>query len=277
MIKFKEINQEFHLAEIVLINTTINKIVKEYNEAVTLTQKRLSVRKIYPIEKKDIEINTVNIFSGGETSSTYVYGVGYVNSKASLGLIAVEKTKRFGLCAKIHIIRTEKARYTSSKTFRYNLERGFYTNYDGLCKLYDNDRAKIAHHIIFKDRISKHKACLRSLLKKRISKFDIAVYDHKIDDIDIRVFTILSKGINLVFEYNLDSREFRTYLTNDYFYDVGTVIVYKGFPTSVDIKEKLLELYEKVATEIENADAILKLTAIVSLFKSEVIYEQANC
>jgi hypothetical protein len=41
MIKLKDINKTNHSAEILLMNTTIKKILKEYNEAVALTQNRL--------------------------------------------------------------------------------------------------------------------------------------------------------------------------------------------------------------------------------------------
>lgn len=259
MIKFKEVHTELHQAELLLVHTSINKILQEYNEAVSLTQKRLRVRKLDQIEKKDIQMNSVNMFSGGETSISCFRGQ-YVKSEASLGLIAIEKTKRWGLCAKIHIIRTEKARNVSNETFRYNLESGFYNNYDGLNKLYNGDKTKIAHHIIFQHRIDKYQKSVQILLKKRVEKAGVknVNLNHEFTGVHVNI-----GRLTLHFDYN--NKTFSIYLTRNFI--VIKRFEHKGFPTSAVIKKELFKLIGEFTQSKQDPDDIIDML----LFKDELL------
>lgn len=263
MIEYKDVSNKYHDAKIVLKRTTIAKIIKEYNEAVNITQQRLRMRKLEPIERKDIKLNTVNIFSGGDGARTYIREIGYVSSDSSLGMIAIEKTKRFGLCACIMIRRTPYARYQDDdkRTFKYNLETGL--RFEGLCKEFNYDKAKIAHYIIFQDRMEKYKKALKKLLMRRIERAGIRNITE--DESSELVINIGKLKIKFYFNENI----FSIYIIVDFYtlYHIKE----KGFPTSDIIKKQLNKLVNKFIQSKDNdPDDILDMLVFKEAYLSAV-------
>jgi uncharacterized protein YjhX (UPF0386 family) len=217
----------------------------------------------------------VNIFSGGNTYTSYIYGVGYVSSEASLGLIAVEKSKRFGLCAKIHIIRTGKAHEVSESTFRYNVENGFYHHVakSGICKYYKNDKSKIAHYIIFKDRVEKYSEVVLKLFRRRVEKI-IHVDNASVDEHSCYAVLKIGGDRRISFEYSMVYNEFRITIDTISKYNILADIKSSGFPTSSIIKEKLVELFKNNIDKVKDSDALITVTAILS--KHDNILQEAS-
>lgn len=238
MIAFKHIDEREPYVEIVLYNVNIQEIIKEYNEAVILTQKRLKEKKLYPIEEKDIEINSVNIFDSRVD-----------NDKSSIaGMIIIDNYKKYGLCACIRIERI----YASNKklSFGQYIEEFFDTFTLSHLSCDYNSISKFAHYLLFKDRTVKLNNKLKLLLGKRVGKVGFK------KDVDVILGFAIGK-FKINFDYSYDKQSDKVSI---FIYNSNTGLSYserietKRVPTSKKIKKMLSEVIDDMIIQSEKND-----------------------
>jgi hypothetical protein len=267
MIIKKDIYQ--HNAIILLVNTNITEIVNEYNKAVAETQKRLRTRTLEPISEKNVLIDDVVVFTGGNTYTFYKYGVGEMITQSSVSIVAVEYLKKYGLCAKIHI----------GRECYMNVERWFSYRYNGVYELSHSKPKQTAHYIIFSDKFTDlYKHTAKYLAKKLMQ---LGIFEKVITDIELCDTHSIKDNLICEVKAYIEKDDFIS-VKYDYF-KKQLITSYNGYSYTYDCKKITVEnikhsicglLTNIISVNKLRSDFILKFLAFISkLKKHEVMYD----